>query len=106
MNVELNDISGSIKTTKKQTVSNPLEHVVSRIDTHRFFDLEVSYSHVDFSGKADDDSCIYLDIKYDMDELLYRTEEEDGEQVTMMLNKKDIIEIAKRFKLTADDLSC
>ena len=27
--MELNDISGSIKTTKKQTVSNPIEHVVS-----------------------------------------------------------------------------
>jgi len=27
--VELNDMSGSIKTTKQPTVSNPLEHVVS-----------------------------------------------------------------------------
>ena len=27
--MELNDMSGSIKTTKQQTDSNPLEHVVS-----------------------------------------------------------------------------
>ena len=41
MNVELNDISGSIKTTKKPTVSNPLEHVVMWIDCTKYDDLPV-----------------------------------------------------------------
>ena len=31
--MELNDISGSIKTTKQQAKSNPLEHVVMLPDT-------------------------------------------------------------------------
>jgi hypothetical protein len=76
------------------TVSNPLEHVVSRIDdpSYKFFDDEVEYCHCDFRDEAIDDSCIYLTAS--------------NPTKTIMLSKADAIAIARKFNLTSLDLSC
>ena len=53
------------------------------IKDHDFFDDDLSYCH-DTPGE------IYFDIKCEVP--------------TVMLNKDDVIALAKHFKLTADDL--
>ncbi len=82
---------------EKQTVSNPVEAVLSRIDdpNYIFFDDELEYCHCDFKEEVINDSCIYLNTLHQGDHFK-----------TIMISKVDAISIARKFKLTADDLSC
>jgi hypothetical protein len=82
---------------KGQTVSNPVKAVVSRIDdpSYTLFDEDLEYCHCDFKDEIIEDSCIYLNTLHQGDHFK-----------TIILSKVDAIAIAKKFKLTADDLSC
>ncbi len=66
-----------------------------KIEEHKFFDDNINHSH----NSSDE---VYLDVEYDQwNGHIGGYSKEDK---SIMLNKDDVIAMAKHFKLTADDL--
>tara|TARA_R100000951_G_scaffold91472_1_gene79839 strand:+ start:7820 stop:8053 length:234 start_codon:yes stop_codon:yes gene_type:complete len=74
------------------------------IDDHEFYDEKIEYSHSDFQEERNinDESCIYLDL---MSDKWSDSKGWDRVRCTAMLSKRDAIMIAKKFKLSVNDLA-
>ncbi len=63
-----------------------------KLGKHKFYDNDVTYSHVDFLGKAKkDDDLIYLDVKFEFSDLPV------DDQVTLMLSRVDLLVMLDRL---------
>ena len=73
------------------------------IEEHVFFDESICYSHADFNNEVIADNCIYLDVEHDV-----WNGNLDGwskGEVTAMISRSDAVAIARKFKLTPEDLN-
>jgi len=67
------------------------------IDKHDWFDNDISHSH-------NSNSEVFIDVEYDQwGGHLNGFSKEDK---TVMINKSDVIALAKHFNLTAHDIDC